>query len=509
MDSRVELSTDSRPISHKDILEMENYFLGCQDEGGGPDRAYRLLKALRQKYSAPLRDPLPEDNCVCANGCGDACSGFDKTYLQNMVSAGRRWMTIAAGRGGQALVWERKGPGCYSLRRGTYRLPKKRRRPAPDAAPKQGPEGVQGQIPLVPTALRYWRERLPRPEDERALTRAMDQLDLRTGPALLSALDTFTALGDRYPDFPAAPSLAVCAARHLLDYGHANRSAVERKLRLAIKKVRRADRECYPTLIAQGIHLYHNHAVRQAIRKFQEALRLYQPYPVAWKWLAECYMTLEDVPQAEQNIDTAKFYCDNQVPFLHGIHAFILSHGGKAEAERALRVLHDEAGGLRHPKNCVFGASAHLALALRAREEEQGDTVTHHLFEGEKLLQTAEALGEPSSLWLLTEKLGIYGLGRDVSGCREVGFEEKAGEVERLLLRCAQRTDYPGLLALQHAALSHEESALTALEQAVALRDPVAVHLATEPRFRRLRGEKRFQDLCKEVKARFEEAVVA
>jgi tetratricopeptide (TPR) repeat protein len=490
MTVRFQPSDDNSPPTRAEIDDLLcelDIYPGDPLRKGYRAKARRLLNgALDRARAAP---GTPVRFCFRTDDGGD----FTESDLINLASACNRWVTFLR-HGGEGLYWVREAGG-YVLLRGVCRDAKLERLLERHAAPP-APRPASG--PAV-----YWREFLPDPQIDRLFVDFLNDYLSRTPPRLARALQGFRAIEEQFPAYPWAPSLVLCSRLQLLDYCYSDDRPGWQELETLREKVGRSGRECYSHAIAEGIFYYQRHQVLAAIECFRQAKEVYPYYYAADKWLAEALMTAGETEAALAAIDVAIRLAENRDPFLHGIHAHLLIQAGRSWD--ALVVLDREVGAFDHPKNCALGARAHHDLALQCLERHDREGAADQLIQAEQLLLDAELLGEGDSAWLLTEKLHIYWTGRDLMPCKHEGFEVKAVQVRRLLDKHPDRCDHPGQEALRLVAMGLKNQALRELERAVESRDPLAVNLELEPRFRGLRGEPLFIELCAAVRQRFVE----
>jgi tetratricopeptide (TPR) repeat protein len=106
--------------------------------------------------------------------------------------------------------------------------------------------------------------------------------------------------------------------------------------------------------------------------------------------------------------------------------------------------------------------------------------------------QRAIDLGGRNPLWL-----SALGRAHAVAGHTAEG----RAILDELRTRAAQRFVSPFGLALVHAGLGDREAALTALERAVAVRDPYLIYLAVHPQLDTLRADPRFEAVAETMNA--------
>ena len=484
-------STDDRPISHDEInaliLEINGYGDESPRPKPGKDKATRPLHSIRMKYP----DPLPPTNCLCARNCGDGRDTFDPRDLENIISAGRQWMAVVR-NGRPSLVWQRVGTGCYRLRRGRHNCS------APQA--DSGRAFVERRrVPPRPPTPASWRAPLPDLYDERQLVYYLKELYLRTRSSLDHARFGLRELINRNPHYPWTHCLLICTQQQQMDYGYVRPTDLRAEIDRAREVVLRADGPCYSFHIAQGTYFFHRHQVNKAIREFEQAAQM-SSYFAAWRWLAECYATLGETQKALDAIRRAGVNCDYAEPSLDGIEMLIQVFGEKPQ--NALQLSHRSDFGQTHPKNAVFRARAHLALAFKAIMKHDKDRAAILLLEAEKLLDAAKAAGENESPWLLTEYLSVYGAGLEIGRCNEEGaFEMKYNHICK---RCQELPrERAAIRAFQHVACGHYDQALMNLDRAVEERDSMVLDLQWDPRFIKLRDKQGFRRLCTEMRNRF------
>jgi serine/threonine-protein kinase len=115
-----------------------------------------------------------------------------------------------------------------------------------------------------------------------------------------------------------------------------------------------------------------------------------------------------------------------------------------------------------------------------------------------------EALAQMLQVWKVeptTSHDEMLGQLHAIAGRRAAAMEV----VTRLESRTALEGGYvrPYFIALIYAALGERRQALERLERAYLEHDSTIVHIATDPRFRELRGDPRFDALCRRLRLRF------